>query len=105
MQSDSVQVILVCFAANDVNRFMHSYLWMQSAVILLIRSQYAIVRNLQKLNFYWFYVSLRFFPETCSFVKALDFRVIRVKALVRTLGLFRNMQVNSLVYESLACSA
>lgn len=66
LKGNGVQIILVCFASDDVDGFVHSYFWVLVAVFNLITGQNAIIADLLKI-----YGALGSSP--CSFLEILNF--------------------------------
>ena len=68
LERDSVEVILVCLGANDVDCLMLRNFWVLAAVILLILSQDSIVRNFHEFDF-----DVVLLLDDCSLRKILNF--------------------------------
>ena len=66
LKGNGVQIILISFASNDVNGFVHSNLRVLLAVFYLITGQNAIIADLLKID-------LSFLTEPCSFLEILNF--------------------------------
>lgn len=66
LKGNGVQIILISFASNDVDGFVHSDLRVLLAVFYLITGQNAIVADLLKID-------LRFLTEPSSFLEILNF--------------------------------
>jgi hypothetical protein len=66
LKGNGVQIILISFASNDVNGFVHSNLRVLLAVFYLITGQNTIIADLLKID-------LSFLTEPSSFLEILNF--------------------------------
>lgn len=66
LKGNGVQIILISFASNYINCFVHTNFWVLVAVVYLITGQNAIIADLLKI-----YLSL--VSESCSFLEILNF--------------------------------